>query len=853
MEATNYKSDLTTEPCFLFAPTPTPLFRSCSTARQTLFLALSSRNLCAPMSGRLPPLSDTCLSLRLPSPSSFWLWRTSSGGPRVDFKATYGEVLSVLGGVLLGAAIVKIALGATIEADYRDLKRLVEVVPAEKAAKERADRSELDRRTKVAAKAHRDERERLATAAAPTAPTAPASAPSPAPIPTVAVKAQHHQPNMSSAHAHVELLVHNVAHADMVLSLASLNLQLLDRGGHATPLKAGTPRSSESSESQLILARPRFSAFMKFSKEVLRILNGGSALRPLAACSAPIRERDPNSQGYNFLDVINGEGGMCKTGFVIPDREKAPPTPTSSDADPASDSDSLFGRTRSDGGMEGFPLSAIEMSVLRLRGGDAKNIPQISQMQSLEVEDPRAPTGLSINGVHFPLLSVLIPKFNEMIKRKYDLVEGVLPKHKVKKVIVLVTGVGTPRNHTVDQTGNSTEELGKLMDKFLEIYHPDIKVLRIHSNTNIFRYDENMAFVKKQLVPLIESYRDAIAANRPLPHEEADGVATSLEANPDWRQQFHLTLSFADGSTARQYAIQASVRQYRPTYMHFWQLKTFWHFEAVSLDDIEMHSFEDMEIDDPVEIKEVDGQVRMVVEEMKRFKNEFKRVGEKGEGGSDLRQFWLRKSRKPVLAVLLARDSTGSLKLYRGTNMEVSMPTGSLCAERNVIGTALSQNPGLKRADLLMVAVLAATLDPAEKPKIVASPAASPMRLSPSLEPPPALCLDASDSYSSTLSNVLDQSGPPGSPLRRINMRTYDESSSKASSLGDGLYPPPPFGRRVSSRKTVIQEHGELNPLKPCGSCNEWLKKIAEPNPSFKVITFTDSNCEGIYVSPVLM
>ena len=33
-----------------------------------------------------------------------------------------------------------------------------------------------------------------------------------------------------------------------------------------------------------------------------------------------------------------------------------------------------------------------------------------------------------------------------------------------------------------------------------------------------------------------------------------------------------------------------------------------------------------------------------------------------------------------------------------------------------------------------------------------------------------------------------------------------------------------------------------MNPLKPCGSCAEWLKKIAEVNPAFKVLSFTDSN-----------
>lgn len=41
------------------------------------------------------------------------------------------------------------------------------------------------------------------------------------------------------------------------------------------------------------------------------------------------------------------------------------------------------------------------------------------------------------------------------------------------------------------------------------------------------------------------------------------------------------------------------------------------------------------------------------------------------------------------------------------------------------------------------------------------------------------------------------------------------------------------------------------NPLKPCGACMEWLKKIAEVNPDFKVITFTDTRCEGVFIEDV--
>lgn len=42
--------------------------------------------------------------------------------------------------------------------------------------------------------------------------------------------------------------------------------------------------------------------------------------------------------------------------------------------------------------------------------------------------------------------------------------------------------------------------------------------------------------------------------------------------------------------------------------------------------------------------------------------------------------------------------------------MEVSMPTGSLCAERNVIGTALSADITLRREDIKLVAVYSASM-----------------------------------------------------------------------------------------------------------------------------------------------
>lgn len=41
------------------------------------------------------------------------------------------------------------------------------------------------------------------------------------------------------------------------------------------------------------------------------------------------------------------------------------------------------------------------------------------------------------------------------------------------------------------------------------------------------------------------------------------------------------------------------------------------------------------------------------------------------------------------------------------------------------------------------------------------------------------------------------------------------------------------------------------NPMSPCGSCLEWLKKVAEVNPDFRVFTFTDVSCNQVFIKNV--
>lgn len=68
--------------------------------------------------------------------------------------------------------------------------------------------------------------------------------------------------------------------------------------------------------------------------------------------------------------------------------------------------------------------------------------------------------------------------------------------------------------------------------------------------------------------------------------------------------------------------------------------------------------------------------------------------------------FWFRKGQKEVLAALITREPDGSLRAHRGVNLEVSLPTGSLCAERNAIGSAFVARPTLRRAHIEAVAIV---------------------------------------------------------------------------------------------------------------------------------------------------
>ena len=473
--------------------------------------------------------------------------------------------------------------------------------------------------------------------------------------------------NTNKDQRYLELLVHNVSHTDLVLSIDA-------------PFSQDSKDQSSEEYDKYCLCRPRFSAFDGYSRRVLASLGDKDVDGETPAhIFFPRYERSDATPRYR----IKAEPTTMEKlpiGFALNKNEK-------------------------------LTVTAEQLSDLRVRGRDAPRI------QRLDGNDTH------INAVFFPLLAMLLPQWYAKIHEKYSNA-STESQHHPKKVLMLVSGVGTPRNWTHSIAGNSTETCADVMKRFVQTLYPELVVVQVHSNTNIFRYDENITFVQQELMPCIQSYRDAHAKGLPYPDETTIPAKYSVidddrPFSTEWKKSMNVTLSFADGSPARNHAIQAALRAYKPTYFHCWQLKTFWHESKIVDSDIEVHSFEEMETLPPIDITNItknsttmqqlpqqlndSSLVLQVVKEMKAFRNEMMKIMR--GGNNDIQKFWLRKSHKPVLAVLAVQQN-GAIKMYRGTNMEVSMPTGSLCAERNVIGTALAQNPSLRRQDLKMVAVL---------------------------------------------------------------------------------------------------------------------------------------------------
>jgi hypothetical protein len=241
-----------------------------------------------------------------------------------------------------------------------------------------------------------------------------------------------------------------------------------------------------------------------------------------------------------------------------------------------------------------------------------------------------------VDALYFPLMAILLPQWQW-------LVQG----HQSRKIVILITGRGTPMDKKARMRDNSTIYTAMLLKLFMSKEYPDIEVIHQHSTSNLFRYDDNVIFVRNHVKPIIDKYRNDAA--------EVHGAR--------WKEYIRVSIAFADGSSARISAIQASLRHYRPQYFHFWQLKTFWSECKICFDDIECHSYEVISAEPAIDPNAANADMRLVLDEMAAFRREFQQTLQQD---NDIENFWLRKSGKPVLAVLLVKKPGQQPCLYRG-------------------------------------------------------------------------------------------------------------------------------------------------------------------------------------------
>ena len=458
--------------------------------------------------------------------------------------------------------------------------------------------------------------------------------------------------------------------------------------------------------------------------------------------------------------------------------------------------------------------------------------------------------------VFFPVLAAVLPKWiNGFAKNAEDANDAPAPRRvetfqKTRRVLYLVSGYGAPVNASHAPESNSTEAMARLMKKFVELAYPGLIDVRLaHSGNGVFRYDKNVSFVTETLRPAVARDRDAVAA----------------AFGEEWVRRFKLTVALCDGTPARLHALMSSFRDMRPYLAHAFRLKRFWHAGELDTGDVDIQRWARAEAAPPTRLDRLELVLRStgagaseadaaraatearvtieLVKEMKAHRDAFLNAAK--EGAHELTSFWLRKTRKPVLAVLCVLKAASAAKprrviaardfeFHRGVNLEVSMPTGSLCSERNAIGNALAANPCLVRKDMFGIAVLSLRARDVDRSGPGPGPGGEDATL---------LRRDVASP-----TDQKDQKDVQKNTDTRTHETTNEERVSISRNASFAHARDASTGTNASDASTDL---AGLNPLRPCGACKEWLNKIAEVNPGFRVLMFSDITCDEVSVKAV--
>ena len=199
---------------------------------------------------------------------------------------------------------------------------------------------------------------------------------------------------------------------------------------------------------------------------------------------------------------------------------------------------------------------------------------------------------------------------------------------------------------------------------------------------------------------------------------EASQVAEKY--GEDWRNLFKLYLSVSTGTTFMISALSLSFAEWSPVVQTIASARHILSCTPERPSRIYRPREKEMSsINEWIKIEntQLDQATNLAIKELREWRKDYLQQRQTRPAvlkryRKDEEVFFHRKGLKEVLCVVVIKDrfgvegSVGKLVPIRGINAEVSLPTGTLCAERNAIGTALCRFPRLERRDIMAVAVL---------------------------------------------------------------------------------------------------------------------------------------------------
>ena len=215
----------------------------------------------------------------------------------------------------------------------------------------------------------------------------------------------------------VEVLIHNVSHADLVLSVCNADDALAE--------------GMTASSGRFRRAKPAFSAFHPVSRALHRLLEAKDA--GSIAASADDLLQCPSVEEYGSSKIVAGLRVRLPRGRSLQFSSSHEPT-----ARPLTTHDVVLQAPL-------LPPAASPPTNPTLAGSD---------------EEPER-DGLAVVAVYFPLIAVLVPKWLEI---SYD--------KSCRQRIYLISGSCSPRNPDADMADNSTEATAKLIKLFLGLVYP---------------------------------------------------------------------------------------------------------------------------------------------------------------------------------------------------------------------------------------------------------------------------------------------------------------------------------------------------------------------------------------------